>query len=594
MSVVSFLRRLHPEIAYQDVLNIVDQYRQVEGHLQYEDTFVTFLAKNPKFDELYQISQSQMSPDLDVVKMYCDSRGFTYDTLLEMHIGYLTHKQTCWERDSLVFPYLFNGDCVGLRYRDEHGHKGGEKGCHFTLWGIDDLDRPVPSVIIVEGETDRIAVYQALKGSELESQVVIVCSPTSVFRQEWLRDLAGFRKKILIPQEDEASMKMVNKAKQYVGNELTILRLPWKRKQVGKDVCDWLRYNPPERLVGLLQGVIGDVDRVIIPGDQFEVVANKPIRWIVDNLLARRQICVVAGPQKSFKTWIMFELLRCTISGIEFASIPNLRGCGGMRWLVVEEEGSIEELYQRAALSLGSGEPDPNYAWQKHTWWAHHLEIKLDSEAWIERLEAAILENNIDGLILDPFQRMHSVDENSAKEMGVVWDAIHYLTGRFSNLTIVILHHFTKAGSILDGWEAFRGSSRTAGEADVAFFVERRPLSDGIGARIRFDGRSIPPILGPDGKDIFKLHFDDKTGRMSMVASTIQPVQKWQQFVDDLEQQDNQEWAIADAAVFYGVSINTLNSWITKAQSNNIPIEKIPPKPGSGAKVRITYGDRDD
>lgn len=507
LSPVEFLSRLL-SIPETEAFRLVDEFRQTEGVIEYEDDFVNFRVKSPNFERLSRLSVEQISEDMPLVQQYCSSRGLKFETLAALGVGYLSGDHTHWKRPSLVFSYVLDGGVVGIRYRDGAGSKGGEPGCHFTLWGLDDIVPELHTVaIVVEGESDRLATYQALADIPEFRHIAVLSTPTAAFRLEWEREFHSFRRVLLIPQADEASLKMTRKAKSALGEKLTICQLPWKRRQVGKDVCDWLHYHKLEEFYGLLRSQLRDVDRRILSGAEFKEMANKPRRWVIENLLANREVFIIGGHQKSYKTWIALNLMRSLVQpGLDFLGIPGLVANEKKRVLIIEEEGDPEGLYSRADMVLRGTD------WLKHTYWSHQLRIKFDDEASLTMLERIIRDEGIDVLIGDPFQRLHTADENSASEMGRVWESIHYLTGLFPTLAPGVLQHFHKMGLIEHLWNAFRGSNRSATEADVGMFVERHGKGRDLRVHVAFDGRSMKPILTPEGEDVFKLEFDGSTG----------------------------------------------------------------------------------
>lgn len=554
---------------------IVSNYRLEHDLTEHEDTFVKHIPKSPKLDELYSIATFPETHGL--ITTYCQARGLTPQTLKECGVRFLPADKTSWKRDSLVFPYMIDGHVVGLRYRDILGNKGGEPGCHFTLFGLDDLDSETARVaVICEGESDRLRCYQALEA--LRDKVVVVGTPTATFMQEWDREFEGFNKVIVIPQSDEASLKMVTKAAKALGDKLEVLHLPWRRKQNGKDLCDWFKYHEEEELLGLIETICNQVNRDILTGEEFMMQARQPRQWLIKGILARRQVVVIAGQPKSFKTWFVLSWVRSLLTpGENLCGIPELvTEEENLRVLIVEEEGDAEELYQRASQVLNGTN------WLRQTFWAHHLGIKLDESSWVDRIEKQIEAKEIDCLIIDPFQRVHSADENSATEMGTVWQSIHHFTTKFPKLSVILLHHYNKTGAIADGWGAFRGSSRTAAECDLGVFVERLPKALGTGIKVKFDGRSIPQICGEDGKDVFRLTFHPDTGRLILDTGKVN-VSKWQALVGELE--DRGSWELNEAAKFYGVSTTIIRGWVEKSK---VPITISNSAPGKPCSLSLT------
>jgi hypothetical protein len=835
---------------------------------------------NPAFEQLIRRAHELMSPDREEIVEYMAARNLKYETLLRKKVGWLPGAEVLnrkWGRDSVVFPYYINNRVVGIRYRDSSLTKSGETNSHFIPWGIDDLDDPTETVLLVEGESDCLALLQAV-----DWKYTVLAVPGSEFRREWQREFEGVRQVILIPQSDEASQTKLVPAVRAALDNVTVLPLPWQRKQVGNDIADWLRYNSPERIARLIDAAAEPSTRRVLTGAEFRAYASHPRDWLIRNVLARRQVCLIGGSPKSFKcvagdtlieladgdvrpasdlladkrpfeivsfdptslkrsvntarvtdngvhhlvrielasgrvirrtlnhplvvanavgpasalggtdsigtgdaegfpspfkwvsagdikagqqllqaaqsptwgkveldpadleyillhyvygggyhpgarkpntmalwinptgpriwsnrkritaesntilaskacevrivrgfgvgprrkykqpryevvasnpsgivqlkrlhrvydaylwshvdrvprlppivyqlvpeqlvyllkrilelrrdpatlvpwkatyphksydaarmtqillwklgiaakitegfsvivakeslqsfnqqvlqqcvepkllghtldkvvrvavevpqptvaisvakdhtyispdalehnTWCGLNIIRSVITDEPLFGIPGLVApereseADIPRILFVEEEGDAEGFMSRLESSLKGVEWDP------YLFIGHHLGVKLDTDVWVERLGKYIEDLNISLLLLDPFSRTYSVDEDSAAEMGQVWNRIAQLTTRFRNLSIIVIHHFSKSGSIEGGWNSFRGSSRTAAEADLGIFMEAATQKQGGGAMIRFDGRSIPPIVAQDGSEVFHLRFD--------------------------------------------------------------------------------------
>lgn len=566
------------DISYIDATTIVDEYRREHHIIEKIETFVTTRIRDPRLDKLYKESLTYSLDGITMASEYAEGRGLTLETLQRLGIGYLPASKTFWKRDSLVFPYIVDGHVVGIRYRDEHGSKGGEPKCHFTLWGIDELDSEHKIAIVVEGESDRLRTYQELV-IKAGMECVVVSTPTATFRHEWSREFEGYHKVVIIPQADAPSLKMVDAAVQALKEKIVVLHLPWKRKQMGKDVCDWLNYNSGQDLKLRIETLIGDRSRRIMTGNEFADMAKEPRKYLVNKLFARRQVAIMAGPPKNFKTWLMLAMVRSVITGEEFAGIPGMNGAGDAKVLIIEEEGDEAELLDRLKLTLDGTD------WKNRVFIGHHLGVRLDEESWVAQVEDIIEKNQIDFLCLDPLQRMHGGDENSATDMGPVWQNIHRLTTKFKHLGILLLHHFNKNGDINLGWNALRGSSRNAGEADLGIFVERRPKSEGPGTKVKFDGRTVPYLETPDGKDTFKFRFDKDRGLIFDTGRVI--VDKRQAFLN--ETRDRQYWKLPEAAEFFGTSTVTIRTWIDKS-----PDEVTLESQGSGRPAVIKWIGEED
>ena len=928
-------------LSFEDADQIVDLFRS-EHNLctqQKDSDFTrTIPGHNPAFEALFLKSQELMLPEHKAVQEYMRSRKLTYETLLDLDIGYLPKEVNGWGRDALVFPYMHSGKVVGMRFRDVGGNKGYAKGSYWTLWGIDRINDDTRIVILCEGESDAIAAYQSVK-EEFGDSFTVVSTPTATFRKEWAREFQGTSQVLLIPQDDAPSEKMCGEAKQYIDN-LTVLKLPWGRKQFGKDIPDWFRYHSTEDFQNLVRGSISTRVRHVMTGDQFLFESSKPREWLINGLLSCGQIGMIEGLPKSrkclghgsiieladgqnvkvesligkqfyvpsfdFKTltygvskayaedngihdivrvttetgkvidrtnnhllislknvvmrddcgpihprldkcsgyaWkrcdelkpkdyiltrtrspieatgtydkdklkvlayligdggmstagvilstknkmmledasksvnnlgdnirkragsscdygisggsilgmlkecglrgkksaqkfvpdfvfglnnehialflnrlystdgcfqhtskhkahmtaIMYDsiseelcrgikrllyrlgiksTLRSRIATLMRENLPDYKvrswtlyiadskncllfaetvGCyvhhetllkivenakikhgGSMRierndipadhyWervksieyirnmptvaisvpgvntyctpdalehntiltmqlvrclltgepfcgieqfsvpidkerpkriLFWEEEGPLDELGDRFKIMF-EGVKD----WTKQVFVAHQLGLKLDSDSWAIKLMHEIESKQIDLLVLDPFSRTYNVDENDSGELGLVWNHIAQLTNKFPKLSIIILHHFTKSGSLSELMTSGRGSIRSHAEADLIIGIEKCTIDGKTGAKVKIEGRSVPTVSGQNGEDILKLIWgDDWLFRPSEDKGL--PSGRPGGFLQELRERG--EWEFMDAVDHFKVTPQTMADWVSK------------------------------
>ncbi len=422
----------------------------------------------PPWETFLTQAQKALSPDLPVVLDYQRTHGITYSTLVEFGVGYVPG--TADQLECLVFPYYSGGKLVALRGRSFSGLKGGVKGSHHTLYHLDALEG-ASQCVLVEGESDCLRVHQTLKG-----RVPVVAAPTAAFKREWARHLEGIEIVYLIPQADEPSqMQLVPQAvKALSESRVRVVQLPWRRGDLGKDVVDWLRVHPDEALAELIPWE--EPEKVLLSLEDMVRRADEEIPWIVEGLLAVGDKVVLAGPQKSLKTFFALDLARAIAVGEDFLGwpVPAPKGV-----LFIEEEGSPVQFARRVKTVFSGVDGVP-------IWWTHRAGVKLDHPTWTEHLARLLDEVSPDIIILDPLQRLHSKIEDASWEMGEVWDAVHDLAR--AGRAVLVVHHFAKRATVSQGWDALRGSGRTAGEVDVGIFLQR----DGQEVRLAIDGRDLP------------------------------------------------------------------------------------------------------
>jgi 5S rRNA maturation endonuclease (ribonuclease M5) len=550
------------DIEVDEARRLIDEFKD-EFNL-YENTD-TYTAKRPQynkhFDELAKKSRELMNPDLEIIKEFCEFKNLKYETLVNMGVGYLPAHNTHWKRDSIVYTYTFGNTVIGIRYRDINGNKGGEPGCFLTLWGIDELDEQ-DIVILVEGESDRLVVAQALN-----FKYTVVSAPTADFKELWAREFFDINQVIVIPDLDERGQQMVTKARKYLRDKVSVINLPFGKREFGKDIGDWLINRSEEDFRNLVKVSKIRGHRKPMDGNLLEEVASQQQQWFIDNFIAKSQTAVIAGAPKSMKTWLSLNIIECLLTpGMELFDLEGIKSNEVVPMIgYIQEEGNAEELLTRAQATFRYVDN-----WKDRIIWFHRMGVKLDQIEWFNKISEWITKYKLNIIFIDPFQRIHSQDENDSTGIGKVWSNIDNLLNIHPDLAIVILHHFRKSGDLSEGWNAFRGSSRIAAEADLGVFVEKRPKSEVDGIKMRIDGRSINAIEDSNGSDIIRLAFSNgifKADRRKVTTSKRAAIE--------------QEVALAGGAfpllelcMKFGVDPKLMKRWIGTSQLVELDAEK--------------------
>ncbi len=106
--------------------------------------------------------------------------------------------------------------------------------------------------------------------------------------------------------------------------------------------------------------------------------------------------------------------------------------------------------------------------------------------------------------MLDPFVRLHRVDENASADVAPLLDYLRGLQRRHK-LAVVLVHHARKGAAHLRAGQALRGSSelhawgdsnlylRRNGNDGLSLSIEHRaaPSTDGLALALHADGKSI-------------------------------------------------------------------------------------------------------
>lgn len=183
------------------------------------------------------------------------------------------------------------------------------------------------------------------------------------------------------------------------------------------------------------------------------MMAAPKTEWIVEGIIPRASVTLLAGEPGSYKSWLALTLLRSAVSGGKFLD----RECEALSVLYLDRENPLTVVRERLAM-LGV----ESLAGTKI--WGGWLPDPPPAIGDVRLLEMARERRPL--LLFDSLIRFHSADENSATEMAEVMQNLRALAN--VGATVVALHHKPKAEGA-----HYRGSSDIAGGVDTAFSVSR-------------------------------------------------------------------------------------------------------------------------
>jgi hypothetical protein len=209
----------------------------------------------------------------------------------------------------------------------------------------------------------------------------------------------------------------------------------------------------------LLEHDAGDIGatRVIRCWDEIAdvfTVAMPATEWIVQGILPRASVTLLAGEPGSYKTWLALALLRGVAGGGSFLG----RKCVETSVLYLDRENPLAVMRERLAV-LGIESLGNSRIWGG---WLADAPPAIGDARLVE-----IARERRPLIIFDSLIRFHdAADENSATEMASVMGDLRALAN--AGATVVALHHKPKSEGAL-----YRGSSDIAGGVDTAWAVSR-------------------------------------------------------------------------------------------------------------------------
>lgn len=190
--------------------------------------------------------------------------------------------------------------------------------------------------------------------------------------------------------------------------------------------------------------------------------------WLIDRLWASQAVGLIGGAPKSCKSWLALEMALSVASGRPCLGCFEVMGTGPV--LLYAAEDSPRQVRARLQGLARARQAEFETL-------AVHLilepRLRLDVPQDQRRLEAAIREHRPKLLVLDPFVRLHRLDENSAAEVSALLADLRAWQREFG-VAIVLVHHTRKGNANGDaGGQALRGSSDLHAWGDSNLYIRR-------------------------------------------------------------------------------------------------------------------------
>jgi len=468
------------------------KYLRAFPHYDPSHTYIPTPGQEAEFEEFIKEAKTRLRPDLPIVQEYITARGIKYEMLERFEWGYVPEERTLdgeniIQVECLVVPFRVRGKIRAVRGRAYDGRKGAVKNSRFSLWNLDSLEGRNQAVI-VEGESDAIRTIQALETCGIDVPVVSV--PGNNFRKEWKREFEGIRSIYIIPQDDDASANFVRSTIEVLGKDrCKVVELPWKRGDVGKDICEWLTRNDhtDQELVELIPFEDHE-DRFSRYYRVEELLKREPTEpdWLVRGMIARGQKILVQGPPKQMKTWFVLSLLRALSRGENVCGVPFWRTTtNGVKAVLVEEEHSTNALIQRVQQSLTN---------TGNIVIPHRTGIKLHPQNQeFEDLLDFIDEFRPDLLVFDPLRSLFEGDENDSSVMQQVFTPLNKLLRKYPDMAIIVVDHTAKKPSDVLVY-ASRGSSVKGAEMDGVIDIRKFQKDEDVGISVTGEFRDAETV----------------------------------------------------------------------------------------------------
>lgn len=269
------------------------------------------------------------------------------------------------------------------------------------------------------------------------------------------------------------------------------------------------------------------------------MIASGGVEWTVEHLFPVGGINLLSGHPGSFKTWVLLHVALSVSRGTpvfgQFATRKT-------KVLIVDEENRAELIKMRLELLDATAADSDIYI-------SSLTNFKIDDKPCMEKLVAFVEKHDIGLVIFDSFVRVHSKDENTAREIAEVFEGFKVLAK--AGITVLMTHHHrkqVKAGK--HGLsQNLRGSSDILAavdthlaidyddEADVLTFVQSKMRVAEAHHPFRIDVTSdtASMLLGYGGEADVKKLKEQEAGEAILELFTQRPVLTREDIVYELQ-----------------------------------------------------------
>lgn len=190
-------------------------------------------------------------------------------------------------------------------------------------------------------------------------------------------------------------------------------------------------------------------------------------RWLVASLWSSQAVGILGGAPKCGKTWLALEVAISVATGQKVLGRFSTGAAGPVLLFAAEDaEGALKERLEHLASLKGCRlEQIPIHVIRERALRLDTANDRLRLSQTIKRLAPKLL-------ILDPFVRLHRLDENSSQEVSGILDYLRQLQRTFS-LSVMVIHHMRKASGQQQGLQ-LRGSGDFYAWLDSALYLRRK------------------------------------------------------------------------------------------------------------------------
>ena len=190
-------------------------------------------------------------------------------------------------------------------------------------------------------------------------------------------------------------------------------------------------------------------------------------RWLIASLWARAGVGILGGAPKCCKSWLALEMALAVASGSPCLGVFETADVGSVLLYMAEDAAPVVKarlagICRYRKLDLNTLPVDVITA----------PALRLDRALDQQRLRDAVAKYAPRLLVLDPFVRLHRIDENDAGQVSALLGYLRELQ-RAHDVAVLVVHHARKNGPAGDPGQSLRGSGDFFAWADSLLHLRR-------------------------------------------------------------------------------------------------------------------------
>ena len=208
-------------------------------------------------------------------------------------------------------------------------------------------------------------------------------------------------------------------------------------------------------------------------------------RWLITGLWAEQAVGIVGGEPKCCKSFLALDLAVAVATGAPCLRRFPVTQAGRVLLYAAEDalhivRRRLEGICAAAGVTLASADiqviTSPT--------------LRLDLEGDRQRLSETVAALRPRLLVLDPFVRLHRIDENASGEVAPLLACLRELQRRHA-VAVAVVHHAKKGAGHVRAGQALRGSSEFHAWGDSNLYLHRR--GDQIALTVEHRAAPSPP-----------------------------------------------------------------------------------------------------